>query len=1234
MTILGFGAAIAKSLAVGKAKHYITSFFKDDRTVFEQQLAEVIDNSKQKYIEEYNPILEPEGDKFTFLTSSKFVENLLEFSFFTSELNEGGLVSGMDEFERLIIPSEKEIENFIEIFKNELEINENLKSLEIKSDPTRLLLHLTKKVTEIGDSIQSAIADINTDLNSEYERELNAFHSDIKEFKPTSALKHLKLLENKLEESGKGSKETRAKIYHLIGDAHGELLENKLQAQYYIKSYHAWLGSVRHKVYGAIGYFESDDFEESKKIIEDILSLEPINPTANALKVAMIPNWMENVPKITVDDPKFRINYGYNLFRNNKAEEAYLLNEEEILDLEGSKIEISQENYRKMFFLAQLALYHSFGKTKSTPMLFWEGKENDPQLNIGIQIFDALIQKLKSSELYDKYTDGHFLLNFAQYHKTGKKEFTKEMERIFEILPARARKIRCESLAVSLAQKGEIERGLEILEDEDFGDSSYNLFVGATLAGVLENSEKVEKYLGKYIDSLDIINEDVAPACFQYISSFFKTPEERVLFLEKLEGKINSNKVYLFLKVAIDLINDSSWGGGNCVELIELLETDDWRLARIIAIILMNRQDYDNAIMILDEVQKVDLLSSNLDVMIDLLYHSQKQTDRLVELLQASRSKPRYIDWYFYEVDLLSIIPDWNNVIEVSKEGLKQYPNDSRLIEYLILGLNKEGKSDEISDTLNEILDLTSWTQSGAFRVAQVLVENDLTDLALEITFPFAKDRQNTPAREMYALMLGRKADVSRYMLNKIESGTVVELIIDGEVEFFDVTETSLINNPRLKLVKDSTVGAILESDRGEKITIASILPPKYGLIRSIFVDIQRRPKAGYSARQFQFNSTDPESMLKEIHKQFDSQDELNRQKKIEEMVQSYNENQESFGSLARNIFRGNHVDCYGFLTQSNRQFNTKPQVRFNGLVLPEDLTYIIDWSTIPLLFDLYDKKLITKYPSKFLISSYVLSDIDDMIKSLGDGHSGISLKFTEDRVIPIQMPENYAEHKTKFLENLKNWVNEFCLVEVVKEKLEVALRLRQNKNFDSNMNYIIDNVFLANRTGHVLLTDDDIYDPFGLISVGHQISSQYYFSTKFSNIWESDILPEMLMLNYRGLSISSRVLIDSYSSISDIKSQKFNSALENLPIKVSMEKHSLGESMKFIKHLYLLDAELGQKRRISTQVLTSVLRGLENLQDMETNAKTLIRVMFALQPAYADSVIGDFEAAIKIINS
>lgn len=94
--------------------------------------------------------------------------------------------------------------------------------------------------------------------------------------------------------------------------------------------------------------------------------------------------------------------------------------------------------------------------------------------------------------------------------------------------------------------------------------------------------------------------------------------------------------------------------------------------------------------------------------------------------------RPKEKDNYAFQLDCLDRSNDFKGIIEISKQGLKYYPEDISLREYLILGYLKTGKSDLAMTQMKEILKRQPGNASMLLQLAKLQEKEGLIKEALD----------------------------------------------------------------------------------------------------------------------------------------------------------------------------------------------------------------------------------------------------------------------------------------------------------------------------------------------------------------------------------------------------------------------------------------------------------------------------------------------------------------------
>lgn len=1224
---IGILKTIGIGIATDIAKEKVKYFFKNHNDKFKQELTIVINDTLEAFKVKYKVDHGTNAEDFSFLDSQGLINNLLKFSFFRE--NKINLNSGLEEYEHIIKAKEEEVKCLLEIFHDKINQNEELRSLEISNRFDFIISRVYEEVKEISSEVKLLTEELNkkasTEISGEFSRILSEYESDIMEFKPKSALKHLLSLKNSMENNGGVNHQLLSKVNHLIGRAYSDVFNKNECAKHYIMAYDLTPTSPHYKMYGAIGFLQINEIVKCLGLIEEILLANSLNYRAQAIKSSLVPEYFSSLSNYIVENSEFKYYYAIHLFNESKYSEAFNLSKDDFNKININNI--TANNYQKVIFYGQLNFYKFFEKNIETALFSWKAHEEEIEtLDYAITAFSAIFEKLMKSELDAEYVEIKFFLIFAKYSKSGDPSLVDKLLDVYKILPDHIKQPRCENMSLVLSQNLRNSEALLILENANFGSSTYNLLLASKLSTALNDVSKTKTYLNKFVINSSEFNDQFLQAASDYLNTYSSVNEGKDL-INTIKKSIPKEQ-FIFLEGIYEYSISRNPKTEKFQELIENLNENDDLKKRIVAIILFGSQDLESALSVIDKVNPVDFDSFNVDLLIEILYRLNIQHNRLLEILEKNRSFKTRPHWLEIELNLKASVSLWDEVVLLSKKGLEYYPKILNFVEFLIFGLFKTKREEEIEAVITNYKDEKEWTQNSAFQIASVLIRCDLIDLALDITYSFANERDNTTAREQYAFGLGlaiKKND--KYVLNEIKKDTFIDVKINDNQRILEVTENSIKNNPTISHIKDWNPGQTGKLPTGESIELVLILAKKYGLIRQIIHDIGEREDVGYTSKSFSIDKENPGGIFQQL-KDFAGPQEKNRKKELKSILDSYNKGEQNYSFISQALFGGNYLDAYNFLTGTNSKFIVKPNLFFRAITFDPDAQYILDWSSI-LLFFYLEKEGTTSFQNDFfIISHYIIEDLEEIIYRETEFPAIGTFHFGENDMTPIFHPNNSINQRLDYFNNVHEWILKRCVPTVVPEKLELLEKLKKNKNSQNNMSYFIDTLYLANRDKHILISDDAMWESFNLYGFSKQISTQFYLSNLSPSEWNKSIAEELLKLNYLGITINHQILISTYSDLSDYQARKFTSALKNMPVKVGMNSQIVSECLEFIKYLYLLDIDLNTKKRVSMQVFTFAIEGLKVI-NMKKNIEALILIKFISHEDFMTSVLEDFRSVI-----
>jgi len=295
--------------------------------------------------------------------------------------------------------------------------------------------------------------------------------------------------------------------------------------------------------------------------------------------------------------------------------------------------------------------------------------------------------------------------------------------------------------------------------------------------------------------------------------------------------------------------------------------------------------------------------------------------------------------------------------------------------------------------------------------------------------------------------------------------------------------------------------------------------------------------------------------------------------------------------------------------------------------------TFVLDFSAIFCFYDLY-KEVGLSFNHKFIISNSINEFIinkREEIKNSPETKMSIDISF--NGVKPILFPDDFKEQQLLLYENLKKWVDENCIVEIIEEKLDDLITQSHDDMGESSfvIDYITDYMYIIDKDkdNRILISDDAmLYRKY--VNQNVMISSQFYLN-EFCN---ADIInSELLKKNYKGVPINKEFLKTEFIKKISLQDNVYTQCLNSLCYLFPSNKVEVIELISsFLKDIYTDTIVIHDLNRESINLFVCVLKGVLNDRDVFVMLKEKINSDFSLLGLKKDEVIKNLIGAIIIL--
>lgn len=1227
-------------------RSYIVNIFKKSNKTRKKHLIAAIRKTCEDFENRYGEGTRSDG-KFPFYQSQVIVEQLLKYRLF-GKFDHDRLRQVLSENPKIIQPTEKQTMEFFQLFEGHVKSDQHLAFLEVEDTYKNQVfeIHSTLQSMNLGirNEISSTIRQLENSLQQEYQEELNQFRKDILDFKPITALAHLEALEARSEGSITKS-QVLSKIFHLKAICYRELKDIEQKAKSYIKAFTYEPNNLEYKSLAAIGYCNLEMIEKGVDLAREVLEEDEFNAKAWMVIFEYANNAqasaLNSIPQIVRGNTNFKILLSGLVFKTKAVELIPFLSELFEEELQSKKVptEINYDN--KDYWGAILNLrYNKFFQEYNFIYTFKLEEEvsANADLKIIFQILKKYYEKIYPSELVVSYADVIFSYKQVNYLIERSKECALELYNYYQQL-----KGELDGLALpvvfALTQTSQYDKALKIIDEAGNFEDPAIYAIGQQISMRINNDELISKYADRFFNSITKIDHSNLDHVLIHLNLNYPSHEEKEIFVNGLRerkiliGTIDEKILQAFI------LTQSDEKHNDVLRLIDEILSEvgenDLVRRRMIANFYSIIDEFDKANKILVPFVNFDKPSSELTFFIENLYFSKKDIQELLFILEKYRQHTideRFLRW---ELQAAQNIPDWERIEVISKIGNNHFPENANFLTFKIIALHKLSKADELEQSLNSILK-TTFHFDHASRIASICIINKQYDLALKLIYNFAKEPNNTQAREFYALSVGLHIPKDHFkVLSVVEVDTVVHVQIGGEFHQYVIDQAGLEQNNIIRELLGRRINDDFEVEQRVlnqtlKVTILKILSKEEALFLEIYEDVNRKAGIDYNVVNVQPKG-DAEDILDKMGELFGAKEEF-RAKQVQEYINDYKENKLNFSQLVKAVFNGKALDAYHELTSFGiRCFRVMP-LAFQKAPLHENTAFVLDLSVLPLFHEL-DTKFGIRFNRDFVISQFVLEFLEEAFFEANHmDDRPLSIVFQKGKAIPQMYPENHKSNRINYLSDLINWIKENCRTKLVREKLDLIVQYREeDKEMDPYFHYLIDTAFLASQQNQILISDDSIFSVLGTNHNYNQISAERYLGEFHKDQYIDKIIPVLLDKNYLGLTIDQNILLSEYyRNLQKLKG--FYKCLINLPLNISYNAQTVPECIAFIKELYLHPIPDNEKHRLTVSVFQNALTGITLDKGKVQMIEIMIEKSFQLLGYYKDYVLQDFADALKTL--
>lgn len=1224
-TLAAIGTFLAESFGSYFISRKLDKLFANNEE-FIAELSKVVNGTIEEYENKYPQ--PDEGHKFPFYNSQRIIDELLKYRVMSGEEYDlESLKKALTEEKNVIPPTQEQIKNFYGIFSTRIKANDKLRNIEIKETFEKEVFNISSAIKDLNSRIENIVSTYNGDLETQWKDRLEAYVGTLKQFKPQTALNLLHKLEHSFEIS---QNKPDDKLIALIKHQEGiclSLLGNKDSYQSYTKAYNKDKANLKYKEQAALSYFQMEDTAKAQTLKDELLAEDEYNVVAWALTMIMtneesLKKSADSIPTYVKKNRHLQCLLFNHYVSTNQIHIIQKLKDWGIIPESSdiNPIEIDIDSFNVGIYTFNLLINAYIHEYNFADFVRGQFGKNE-LLNILNAQIKKIAEKIRKSEIDNKWQRLFFFEALVDYILAGDKKYTLKMrDYIFDDKTADAYLI---LICANLLQiEGYDDEALALIDT--FKNRPFEL--NSLKAYIYLKNHKTNDYL-KAIEEAYSSTQAIDARIFQiYIQYIFALKQFCHL------GKIKQETFYLdktffdpkagdAVRLIVHALNNGTIAPykDEFEELTNYFE-DNPQILLYIANTYYYAKECEAAVRIYRKHLSLDTESLFLYTYIKCLYYLKIDSELLLTILKKWRENFTFEpDLLGIEYNLSSIILDWERCLEIVDFALGIEPNIPSFVECRLLALDKLNDK-RIETAIDEYLEYSNKDLKQLPNVMNVLTRRGRLEQTLELLYEYYSD-DDAFIQTLYfnaTVQYSQECDKGKLHQSKmleydtVEIGHFVKYSLNGEVKFVEIIEDSdkktLVDNLLGKRKGEAFEIKRKMSSQTDTIVVLRIMD-KYLYVHDKILEKANDPYSGLPMEAFHFDSIDGESIDKVFKKLF-GEDGDTHEKLINESMDEYYRMNITYSEIIIRACRNDYFGGYFHLIYSRKGIVIMPKMFYDRLEIPYDKPYVIDFSSLPILFQISDVHGI-EYPTKFFISKHLVEILKNRISQLkAEPKSELSIVTTTKGVFKIKHTEEEHNGNIKYLENLLKWIRKNCNEKVsvrvadIKRKLDAEKpRVKEEPFF---VDYILNTILIREDEDAILISDDLACTKLLKLPLATTVSSEVYAK----RILEDDhpALKEFLNNKYIGFDYPSSLMIEELNKKLKDEPNSYSFIIDNY---MFTSWRSFVETMMYIASSSEIPEgiKIDELRVVVSKVLQSC-----NTQEMINNIKGFIQCIAILK--------------------
>lgn len=503
-------------------------------------------------------------------------------------------------------------------------------------------------------------------------------------------------------------------------------------------------------------------------------------------------------------------------------------------------------------------------------------------------------------------------------------------------------------------------------------------------------------------------------------------------------------------------------------------------------------------------------------------------SSKLMFLLEKWRKNYGYDEQLLrLEADLYKAALNWEKCIEISDYVLKNDPRNDAFLVLNIIAADGLDNKELLDSAVAGYLQIETYELDKMPAVIETLNRRFFLDEAVDILYRcIERDKDNSLLLMLYmhtCLIYSNQKKDKFKDFEQVQEKCFIKYQINNNIRFKEIKKGDGAGMFENKKVGDTfTHGSYT-------ISILRIMDQYLYLHDRILQNVSEMPPelSGLPMESISMDPSNPQIFLEMVKERF-GEDETHREEVAQKLLDGYYNREVSYTEIVMNLCKGDYLAGYFYLASVRSGIVIIPAAFFKQFEYEENPPYIIDLSTLPILFQIANKYKVT-YPQKPYISKYLVEMLKRTLHKLQtEPTSTLSVVVTKEDVTKIETSPKAKENDVVYLTKLIEWVKENCIEVVEPDSLDLKRALHEEDICTQYFaDYLVNTCAFSSNKKAIIVTDDTLYAKFNFVPINYCVSSEIFIKETLGE--EHLALNEFIQNRYIGYSPTFRQLKNEF---------------------------------------------------------------------------------------------------------